>query len=58
VSIYNLLGQELTTLINEHQAAGSYTLAWDGSQFASGIYLCRMITDKNFSETRKLVLLR
>jgi len=47
VSIYNLLGQEIRTLVNEYQAAGNYQMTWDGKnnngeQVASDVYLYRL----------------
>jgi hypothetical protein len=38
LSIYNLLGQKLVTLVKEQQQAGKYQVEWDASGFASGIY--------------------
>jgi predicted GH43/DUF377 family glycosyl hydrolase len=57
LSIYNLLGQKVATLISEKQRPGTYKAEWNASGFASGVYFYRLQTD-TFSQTRKLVLIR
>ncbi len=57
LSIYNVLGQKLETLIDEHQFAGEYIAFWDGSRFASGMYFYRLVTDQAV-ETKKMILLK
>lgn len=57
LSVYNILGQKVATLISEKQPAGSYKVEWDASGFASGIYLYQLKT-KDITITKKLVLLR
>ena len=61
--VYNLLGQEVVTLVNEVQAAGRYTVTWngrntEGTGVASGVYLYRMISSTGYSETRRMTLLK
>ena len=58
LSIYNILGQKVTTLVNKKQPAGAYNVEWNASDFASGVYLYRLETDQGFTQTKKLVLLR
>jgi len=58
LSIYNLFGQKVSTLVNKKQLVGTYTLEWDASSFSSGIYFCRLETDKGFVQARKLILLK
>jgi len=58
LSIYNLLGQKVATLVSERQPAGKYEVQWDASGMASGVYLYKLQTDNGFSQSRKLVLLR
>lgn len=53
--IYDLLGKELETLISEELSSGNYEIVWQGSNYPSGIYFCRLITE-NFSQTIKMVL--
>lgn len=57
LSIFNTLGQRVTTLVDEPRALGSYSVAWDGSNAASGIYLCQLKAG-NSIQTRKMVLLK
>ena len=57
LKIYNILGEEVATLINETQNAGSFNIVWDASHLASGIYLYRFIAG-NFVETKKMLLLK
>jgi hypothetical protein len=40
--IFDQLGREVSTLVNENLSAGSYRLQWDGSNFGSGIYFIRL----------------
>jgi len=58
LSIYNLSGQKVATLVSEKQPAGKYEVHWDASGMASGVYLYRLSTDQGFSQTRKLILLK
>jgi hypothetical protein len=55
--VYDLLGREVATLVDEVKAAGTYQVAFDGAKLASGVYLCRM-TAGNFVDCKKLVLLK
>ncbi len=57
LKVYNILGQEVTTLVNENKQAGKYSVKFDGSKLSSGIYLYRIEAD-NFVFTRKLILLK
>ena len=62
LTVYNLVGQKVATLVEGVREAGSYTLRWDGRDdrgrsLASGVYIYRMQSG-NDVETRKLLLLR
>jgi len=57
IRIFNALGQEVVTLVDEFKSRGFYTVEFDGSQLSSGVYFYKMETDQ-FSETRRLVLTR
>ena len=57
LTIYTVTGQKVATLLSAHQKAGHYTVVWDGSGFASGIYLSRLEAG-SFTETRKALLVR
>jgi uncharacterized Zn ribbon protein len=60
--IYNILGQEVITLVDRRQRAGDYIITWDGRDdggldVASGIYFCRLQVG-GYAETVKMVILR
>jgi flagellar hook assembly protein FlgD len=62
LKIANLLGQEITTLVAEEKAAGSYKVVWDGRdrlgrRMASGVYLYR-IEAQGIALTSKMLLLQ
>ncbi|MEK6756578.1 MAG: DUF4038 domain-containing protein [Bacteroidota bacterium] len=57
LKVYNLLGVEVATLIDDEHTAGLYSVAFDGSRLPSGIYFYR-INSPAFAETKKLVLVR
>jgi hypothetical protein len=53
--IYNLLGQEVTTLLNENREAGIHTVTFDASSLTSGAYFYKLETPQ-FTQTRKMIL--
>lgn len=57
ISIYDISGKEVASLVNKQMSAGSYTADWNAANFSSGIYFYRMTTDK-FVETRKMMLIK
>ena len=57
LKIYNILGQEVATLVNDEMKTGSYEVTWDASGFPSGVYFY-WLTAGAFAETRKLMLMR
>ncbi len=62
LTIYNILGQRVVTLVNEPQRAGYKVVRWDsrsqsGNTVASGIYFYRLKAE-DFTKTRKMILLR
>jgi CubicO group peptidase (beta-lactamase class C family) len=57
LKVFNILGEEVTTLVSERLSAGSYTYDWDASNLASGVYLYRLQADK-YVETKKMILLK
>jgi hypothetical protein len=57
LKIYNILGKEVETLLNENKSAGTYSVEWNASEFPSGIYFYELKINE-FSETRKMLLLK
>ena len=57
LKVYNILGQEVTTLINSEMKAGSYAVRWDAGNVPSGLYIYTL-TAGTFSESRKLILIK
>ncbi|MBS4035510.1 MAG: T9SS type A sorting domain-containing protein [Ignavibacterium sp.] len=55
LSIYDILGRKITTLINEYRSAGSYEQSFNASSLASGIYLYR-IKVNDFVSAKKMIL--
>ena len=55
--VFDALGAEVATLVNEPKAPGNYTVEFDASELPSGIYFYRIIADK-YSETKKMLLLK
>ena len=62
--MYDALGREDVTLVNEKLSAGRYQVDWDGSDYTSGVYFYRLeATPKDgqagdFVDTRKMVLMK
>jgi hypothetical protein len=57
VKVYDFLGREVTTLVNEIKSTGSYDLVFDASNLPSGTYFYTLRTD-NYSSTKKMILLK
>ena len=57
LSIYNVLGQKVATLVHSKQKAGFYSVEWDASGFASGVYYYQ-VTAGEWQDVKKMVMLR
>ena len=57
LKIYNVLGNEVATLVNENLSPGSYQLQWNGEGFSSGVYFYELRSG-NFAETKRMLLLK
>ena len=57
VKVYDLLGREVATLVNEQKLPGTYTVTWNASRFASGIYFYTLHAG-GFRETKRMVILK
>ncbi|MBK8552003.1 MAG: T9SS type A sorting domain-containing protein [Ignavibacteria bacterium] len=58
IKLYNVLGNEIETLVNEKQNSGSYAVTFDGSNYPSGVYFYRLEIDGNVMDTKRMVLLK
>ena len=57
ITVYDMLGREVSKLVNEEKLAGSYEVQFDGSRLSSGVYFYRLHAG-SFFKTKKLVLLK
>ena len=57
LKVYDALGREVATLVNEEKPVGRYNVTFDASKYSSGIYFYR-ITAGNFIQTKKMILLK
>jgi hypothetical protein len=57
LKIFNTLGEELETLVNEEKPVGTYELNWNAANLPSGIYFYRLQTG-DFMQTRKMILMK
>jgi hypothetical protein len=55
IKIFDILGREVATLLNEERKEGFYSVLFNGVKLSSGVYFYRMQSD-NFSQTKKLLL--
>ena len=55
--IYDILGREIKSLVNELKQAGRYMVEFNGTQFASGVYFYR-IQSGDFTQVKKMVLIK
>jgi hypothetical protein len=57
LKVYNILGEEVATLIAKEHPAGTFKTAWDASRVSSGTYLYRL-TAGNLVQTKRMLLVR
>lgn len=57
LKVYNILGKEVTTLVNEQQKPGAYQIKFNAINFSSGVYYYQLRTG-NFIKTKKMILLK
>lgn len=58
LKVYNLLGKEIATLVNEKQSPGTYEVSFDGRNFSTGIYFYSLEVDGKRIDTKKLLLIK
>ena len=57
IRVYDVIGNEITVLLNEVKSPGNYEIKFDGSKLSSGIYYYQIVAG-DFQETKKMILLK
>ena len=57
LKVYDILGKEISTLVNDFKTAGSYEVNFDASQYSSGMYLYKL-TAGNYNKVKKMILMK
>ena len=57
IKVFDILGNEIETLVNEEKQTGTYDITWYAENLPSGIYFYQLKAD-NYVETKKMILLR
>jgi len=57
ISVYDMLGKEIETLVNEKQSPGTYEVSWNGSKYPSGVYYYKINSD-DYTETKKMLMIK
>ncbi|MDI6765514.1 MAG: T9SS type A sorting domain-containing protein [Bacteroidota bacterium] len=57
LKVYDLLGKEVTTLVNEKKRPGEYSITWSAESVPSGMYFYRLVAE-DFVETKKIILMK
>ena len=57
LTVFDVLGREIATLVNEERQPGTYLVKFDGSRVASGVYLYRLIAG-DVTQTRRMMVLK
>ena len=57
LTVYNMLGEEVATLIDDNQQAGAYRITWDANSFPSGMYFYQLKAN-DFQDVRRMLLLK
>ena len=58
MKVYNLLGEEIKTLVDDNQIAGTHCVYFNTEDFTSGIYLYKITVGKEFKEVRKMTFMK
>ena len=56
LAVYDALGREVASLVNETKSPGSYTVHWDATGLPSGMYFCRLTSERQSSTVKMLYL--
>jgi hypothetical protein len=57
LKVYDMLGKEVSTLVNENKNAGNYTIVFNGGNLSSGIYFYKL-SSGDFTQTKKMLLIK
>ena len=57
MKVYDILGNEVTTLIREYKDPGRYEITFDGSNLSSGVYIYQLQVN-DYLETKKMILMK
>jgi len=57
LKVYDILGREIAVILDEYKSAGTYTIEFNASRFASGVYFYQLQAG-SFVETKKMVLMK
>ncbi|MDP2208531.1 MAG: T9SS type A sorting domain-containing protein [Bacteroidota bacterium] len=57
IAVYDLLGRQVSVLVNEYRLPGSYQAIWDASRFSSGVYVARFVAGNSLG-VQKLILMK
>ena len=57
LKVYDILGREVATLVNQNQAPGNYSIKFDASKLSSGIYFYKLQSG-SFAVTKKMILMK
>lgn len=57
IKIFDVLGNEIETLVNSEKLTGAYELTWNAANLPSGVYFC-WLKAGSFIDTRKMILLK
>jgi 1,4-alpha-glucan branching enzyme len=65
LKVFDILGREVATLVNEFKKTGSYSVEWNGNNLPSGVYFYRLVASSNeplqtksYTETKKMILMK
>ena len=57
ITLYDVLGKEISKLVNESVKPGRYEITWDGKNFASGSYFYKIVSG-DFTDIKKMILVK
>jgi len=57
IVVYDIIGKEVATLINDRLNAGGYKVEWNANNMGSGVYICKLFSN-NFVQSRKMILIK